>query len=215
MDPFGPARPERNPFDEPDHPSLRIAPTSAQLPHDFDPLAPEPRETPFRGPTQADNSPVTQDAFHLPAQVGQMPLHSGGVIPGDDLLPDDWDKDLLEGIAPAPAAATAACRAPPPRARCPPQRVEAQATGRPPHEPPSPPHRPGAAPPREPEAVADDGALLAAFLEGAGMQDAHPDGSAGDHARVGQGVPQPGRRTARRADRARRRSRANSASSRR
>ena len=103
MDPFGPARPERNPFDEPDHPSLRIPPTSAQLPHDFDPLAPEPREAPFRGPTQADNSPVGQDAFHLPAQIGQMPLHTGGVIPGDDLLPDDWDKDLLEGIAPAGA----------------------------------------------------------------------------------------------------------------
>ena len=100
MDPFGPARPERNPFDEPDHPSLRIPPTSAQLPHDFDPLAPESREAPFRGPTQADNSPVGQDAFHLPAQIGQVPLHTGGVIPGDDLLPDDWDKDLLEGIAP-------------------------------------------------------------------------------------------------------------------
>ena len=40
-------------------------PRSAQLPHDFDPLAPEPRETPFRGPTQADNSPVAQDAFQL------------------------------------------------------------------------------------------------------------------------------------------------------
>ena len=33
------------------------------------------RETPFRGPTQADHSPVMQDAFRLPAQVGQMPLH--------------------------------------------------------------------------------------------------------------------------------------------
>ena len=32
-----------------------------------------------------------------------MPLHAGGLIPGDDLLPDDWDKDLLEGIAPAGA----------------------------------------------------------------------------------------------------------------
>ena len=31
----------------------------------------------------------------------------GGVIPGDDLLPDDWDKDLLEGIAP-PGGDTAA-----------------------------------------------------------------------------------------------------------
>ena len=100
MDPFGPAERQRNPFDEPDHPSVSISAGSAQLPHDFDPLASEPHETPFRGPTQADNSPAMQDAFHPPAQVGQMPLHAGGVIPGDDLLPDDWDKDLLEGIAP-------------------------------------------------------------------------------------------------------------------
>ena len=55
--------------------SLRIAPTSAQLPHDFDPLAPDRRETPFRGPTQADHSPVMEDAFRLPQPVGQMPLH--------------------------------------------------------------------------------------------------------------------------------------------
>ncbi len=93
-------------------------PRSAQLPHDFDPLAPEAHETPFRGPTQADNSPVMQDAFRPPAQIGQAPLHSGGMIPGDDLLPDDWDKDLLEGISPsggtsdrAPRAASAARRA--------------------------------------------------------------------------------------------------------
>ncbi len=167
MDPFGPARPERNPFDEPDHPSLRIGPTSAQLPHDYDPMAPEPRETPFRGPTQADNSPVAQDAFHLSGKVGEMPLHSGGVIPGDDVLPDDWDKDLLEGIAPTGGAL------PPPRpaARAvPPRRVEPKAT--PPIEP-RPVAPPRAAPPREPESVADDGALLAAFLEGAGMRDAH------------------------------------------
>ena len=100
MDPFGPAERQRNPFDEPDRPSVSISAGSAQLPHDFDPLASESHETPFRGPTQADNSPAMQDAFHPPAQVGQMPLHAGGVIPGDDLLPDDWDKDLLEGIAP-------------------------------------------------------------------------------------------------------------------
>ena len=102
MDPFGPAERQRNPFDEPDRPSVSISAGSAQLPHDFDPLASELHETPFRGPTQADNSPAMQDAFHLPAQVGQMPLHAGGIIPGDDLLPDDWDKDLLEGM-PHPA----------------------------------------------------------------------------------------------------------------
>ncbi|HEY2617041.1 MAG TPA: type VI secretion system-associated FHA domain protein TagH [Acetobacteraceae bacterium] len=191
MDPFGPSRPERNPFDEPDHPSLRIPPTSAQLPHDFDPLAPESPETPFRGPTQADNSPVMQDAFRVTAEPGQMPLHSGGVIPGDDLLPDDWDKDLLEGIAPAGGAPPA----PPPQpvARAPaPQPVEPEIVESPFDEPPvapppvvatprpvvTPPPvaipRPVRAPPPESEAIADDGALLAAFLEGAGLQDAQP-----------------------------------------
>ena len=98
-----------------------------------------------------------------------MPLHSGGVIPGDDVLPDDWDKDLLEGIAPtggAPSPPRTAARA------VPPQRVERQAsTTRSNRGRVAPPR---AAPPREPEAVADDGALLAAFLEGAGMRDAHP-----------------------------------------
>jgi type VI secretion system FHA domain protein len=184
MDPFAPARPEHNPFDEPDHPSLRIPPTSAQLPHDFDPLAPEPRETPFRGPTQADHSPLMQDAFHPPAQVGQMPLHTGGLIPGDDLLPDDWDKDLLEGIAPGGGAPPAPEPSLPPVARAaPPQRVQPEASPR--FEPPTAAPREDAAPPvaaphpmrrtpPDPEPVADDGALLAAFLEGVGLRDARP-----------------------------------------
>ena len=174
MDPFGPARPEHNPFDEPDHPSLRIPPTSAQLPHDFDPLAPEPHETPFRGPTQADNSPVTDDAFHLPAQVGQMPLHSGGVIPGDDLLPDDWDKDLLEGIAPTGGAPAAAEPPPRPVARAaPPRQVQPEAPS-PIAPPPVAAPRPTRSPLSDTEPVADDGALLAAFLEGAGLPDVRP-----------------------------------------
>ena len=167
MDPFGPAERQRNPFDEPDRPSVSISAGSAQLPHDFDPLASESHETPFRGPTQADNSPAMQDAFHPPAQVGQMPLHAGGVIPGDDLLPDDWDKDLLEGIAPPGNARPTPAPPPPPVVRVPPP---AKA---PPAEPvvtlaPPPP------PKQEPEAVADDGALLAAFLEGVGLHDARP-----------------------------------------
>ena len=37
-----------------------------------------------------------------------MPLHSGGVIPGDDLLPDDWDKDLLDGTGTSRRAGNAA-----------------------------------------------------------------------------------------------------------
>ena len=100
LDPFAPKPPAHTPFNEPAYPNIGSAPTGAQLPHDFDPLAPEPGESPFLGPTQADHSASIEDAFRPPASVGQMPLHSGGVIPGDDLLPDDWDKDLLAGIAP-------------------------------------------------------------------------------------------------------------------
>ncbi len=210
MDPFAPAQRERNPFDEPDHPSIRINPTSAQLPHDFDPLAPEPNDMPFRGPTQADHSSSMDDAFRPPAQVGQMPMHSGGVIPGDDLLPDDWDKELLEGISPGsapavrPPAAPVARAAPPPAPpRAPPAQpppsiepAELSPFDEPAAEQPQPPPAPvhvapppvAAAPvaaPRPPPAaspplaeptqpVADDGALLAAFLEGVGLRDAHP-----------------------------------------
>jgi type VI secretion system FHA domain protein len=201
MDPFGPARPERNPFDEPDHPSLSIRPASAQLPPDFDPLGSDLHETPFQGPTQPDHSPAMQDAFHVSAPVGQMPLHSGGIIPGDDVLPDDWDKDLLEGISPGagapppPVARAVPAPQPPPQLR--PAPVVPAPVAEPdvasPFEEPEvteplpppvvapPPPTPVAArrappPPPEPEAedVADDGALLAAFLEGAGVHDAQP-----------------------------------------
>jgi type VI secretion system protein ImpI/type VI secretion system protein len=156
LDPFAPSRSPRNPFDEPDRPSLSVPQTSARLPHDFDPLASDAHDAPFPGPTQADHSPVMQDAFRPPAQIGQMPLHVGGVIPGDHLLPDDWDKDLLDGIAPGGNAP-----APPPRAAAP-------------QRPAAPPERPEPSPPAQPEAVADDGALLAAFLEGVGLRDVHP-----------------------------------------
>ena len=118
LDPLAPPPPPRHAFDEAPHPGFGIA-TGAQLPHDFDPLAPEPGDAPFLGPTRSDHSSSLEDAFRPPATVGQMPLHTGGTLPGDDLLPDDWDKDLLEGIAPnaAPAPSPAA---PPPRPAAPP-----------------------------------------------------------------------------------------------
>ena len=143
-----------------------------------------------------------QDAFHVSAPAGQMPLHSGGIIPGDDVLPDDWDKDLLEGISPgagaAPAPVARAVPAPPPP---PPQLRPAPVAPAPAAEPdmaspfegpevaePPPPPvvappppvpvtaRRAPPPPPEPEAedASDEGALLAAFLEGAGMHDAMP-----------------------------------------
>ena len=157
-DPFEPQRPVRNPFDEPDHPAPGMTPTSAQLPLDYDPLAPDSHQAPFHGPTQADHSPIMDDAFRPPRPSGQVPLHTGGVIPGDDLLPDDWDNSLLEGIS-APASRTA------------PQPVARPAPRKPP-EPPAPP--PLAPPPPPPQARADHAALLDAFLEGAGQPDAHP-----------------------------------------
>jgi type VI secretion system protein ImpI/type VI secretion system protein len=182
MDPFGPARPERNPFDEPEHPSIRVTPNMAQLPHDFDPLAPESHDTPFQGPTQEDHSPAMQDAFRPPAPMGQVPMHSGGVIPADDLLPDDWDKELLEGIAPARGALAAPERpapAAPPVARAAPPAPEPPSAipFDEPIEPPAPaPAKPTpvVAAPAPVEPVAADGAMLAAFLEGAGMPDALP-----------------------------------------
>lgn len=64
------------------------------LPADFDPLAPDPVEREFRGPTQPDHNPHIEDAFTPP--------------PVRPVLPDDWDRDLAAATAPgakAPAAA--------------------------------------------------------------------------------------------------------------
>jgi type VI secretion system protein ImpI len=182
MDPFAPAPAQRNPFDEPDHPSLRLRPTAAQLPPDFDPLTSEPSDSLFRGPTQQDHSPVMQDAFQPPQQVGQLPLHTGGVIPGDGLLPDDWDKDLLDGMAPASAPSTPPAPAPAARSAPRPRPIQPVAEASPPPPPvepaprAAPPPRPLRSEPPPPELppVSDDGALLAAFLEGVGLQDLQP-----------------------------------------
>ena len=117
-DPMAPAAPARRPFDEPAYPDLGLAPTGAQLPHDFDPLAPDRDDGfggGFRGPVQADNRSSMEDAMIPPPIAGYSAPQAGGVIPGDDLLPDDWDKDLLEGIAP-PGAAPAPSLQPPPAA---------------------------------------------------------------------------------------------------
>lgn len=60
--------------------------------------------TPFVQKTQADHSSILEDAMRPPMPTGEIHSHTGGTIPADDLLPDDWEKDLLEGIGePAPA----------------------------------------------------------------------------------------------------------------
>ena len=124
-DPFAPPPPPPTPFGDPAYPSAPL-PGAAQLPADFDPLAPDPAEEPFRG-TQSDHSPLMEDAFRPPAVSGQMPLHTGGALPGEDLLPDDWDKDLLEGIAPPrPVPANPSLPPAPPGARAAPPRPAPQ-----------------------------------------------------------------------------------------
>ncbi len=139
-DPLAAPPPPPTPFGESAF-SMVEPPGSAQLPADFDPLAPDLGDEPFRGPTQADHSSTMDDAFRPPAPIGQMPMHSGGAIPGDDLLPDDWDKDLLEGIAP-PTEPKPTPFAQPPFAQpaAPPS----------PAPPPQPGPQPGAAPLRTP-----------------------------------------------------------------
>jgi type VI secretion system FHA domain protein len=125
-DPLAPPPAAHVPFNERAWPDAGMAPTGARLPHDFDPLAPDHGEPfgdepfgGFQGPVQADHSPSMEDAMVPPGIAGYAAAQSGGLIPGDDLLPDDWDKDLLEGImppspqTPAPHAASAASPGPP------------------------------------------------------------------------------------------------------
>ena len=96
---------------------------SSMLPDDFDPLGslnPPPQASqPFQSHTQSDHSSALNDSFRPPAQVGQMPVHSGGAIPSSSAIPDDFLDDLLDGIAtpgappaPAPAAFTAPAEIP-------------------------------------------------------------------------------------------------------
>ena len=91
-DPFGAPAPAPVPFNDPRPVSLGPA-SLAQLPADFDPLAPDSPDA-FSGPTQADHAPALNDAF-LPR-------------PAAPALPDNWDEDLLAGIG-------AAAPPPPPR----------------------------------------------------------------------------------------------------
>lgn len=57
-----------------------LAAGAVALPPDFDPLAPDPAEHGFHGPTQPDHSPHLENAFAAPV-----------VRP---VLPEDWDRDM-------------------------------------------------------------------------------------------------------------------------
>ena len=131
------------------------------LPADFDPLAPDPAEPDFRGPTQSDHGPHIEDAFAPP-----QPL---------SVLPEDWDREL------AVAAPTNPFEAPPPPPRPPP------ATAAPAREPPEPVREapPPLAPPAPPQPRAAPDELLAAFLRGADLGDLHPSNPVATMERLG------------------------------
>jgi len=164
-DPFAPPPAPPAPFGDPGYPSSAL-PGAAQLPPDFDPLAPDPGEEPFHA-TQPDHSSLMEDAFRPPTVTGHAALHAGGKLPGDDLLPDDWDNDLLAGITPAGAPAVPAAPIAAPGAFAPPPAEPLQA----PHAPERlPPAGPAAnpfdepfdlTPPEQPPAVAPEPAPLA------------------------------------------------------
>ena len=190
LDPFAPAAPP--PAASPGFGAQPPAGQGIGLPADFDPLAPDPGEQVFAGPTQADHTPAVSDAFRPP-------------LASTNLLPDDWDLDL--GPAkPAPPPAASALRAPerlapPPPMAPPPVAPPVPPPVPPPVAPPVVPLASGANPFDEPLAppaspalppapaaavpapaarpVAEEGGLLAVFLHGAGMAAAAPAGGAG------------------------------------
>lgn len=222
MDPLAPPAPAHQPFGGNVHTRADAAPI---LPEDDFLQGPDslgrPAYNPFTNPVQADNSSVMQDAFQPPRSSRQEAMHTGGIIPADNLLPDDWGDDLLEGIGgpavtpppaprpamappppfPAPMVPPVAPPRPPPSMADPlavagnaspfdepsdmidgPHRLDQHAmpVAAPHPEPPPPVVRPVAqpvarpAPPRPPRVEGGDIALLAAFMEGAGMGGIQP-----------------------------------------
>ena len=170
---------------------------------------------PFGNRTQNDHASVLNEAMRPPNPVGQMPLHTGGAIPGDDLLPDDllpddWDRDLLADLSgstlaggkPAPLEPPAPVAAPAPVAIATPAPVAIVAPAPVAVAAPAPPAvtalapvapTPAVQPPSEPPvglpetaSSAYDSALLAAFLAGAGLPDAKPGDPEATMQRLGE-----------------------------
>ena len=185
------------------------------LPSDYDPLAPERGDDGFRGPTQADHAPSIDHAFRAPPPAaGVLPDDWDLDLPGAAPEPaapkrqaepvrappakasvrepireparDQLRTDPVEPAAtpsmeddwgvisePVPAAAPT----PPPRA------VDPTPTPRP---MPAPLQARGEV--AQPQPAENDGALLAAFLRGAGVGDAKPPEPVRTMERVGQAV---------------------------
>lgn len=163
-----------------------------------------PPRDPWQGAAQPDNVDAPFQAFNAPRKVPQASL--------DDLDIDALLGDVPPGAAspvlpPAPAAppvAPAAAHAPPApaTAHAPPAPATAHAPPAPPaaaHAPPAPPRAVPAAPPAQPAAASapaasvampgsDAAALLAAFLEGAGVADLRVGGDPAEALRAAGAV---------------------------
>ena len=169
-----------------------FAPPSVTLPEDYDPLAPEPGEGGFRGPTQGDHAPALEQAFRVPVPPSNVNFDDwdldldkpgGGAAAAEPAAAakaaDDWDIDLSPVPATPVAAATVPSAAPV---------VQEDPFAEPERDGMSPvpvlPPLPDVAPPVRPTPQAApvpvaasmpaEGDLMAAFLRGAGLEDARP-----------------------------------------
>ncbi len=163
LDPFaassnsgGDRRFQRDPFL--DQPSVEDPFTSGMgsnpvsLPADYDPLAPDPADQEFRGPTQSDHTPHIEDAFSPPN--------------ARSVLPEDWDREVHPPSA-APVGAPGPQTTPIP----PPPPGPTAALREEPIAAPTPVR--SASPPLASPPAPD--VLLTAFLRGAGLDDLHLD----------------------------------------
>lgn len=195
-DPLAPPRPPPRPFGGDVHAEEDVAP----ILHEEDDrrsgaMYDRSSYDPFREPVVSDHSPHMQDAFQPPPAVGQVPFHTQGVIPGNNLIPDDWD-DILDGINPPPATPSPAepvrpstakpasdspfleeadFLAPPAPKTAPPPPIEELDLIEVPKPKPMPTEPTAVRPPAEPQpavtpvSAATDPGLLAAFMEGASV----------------------------------------------
>ncbi len=133
--------------------SSGIGSSPVSLPADYDPLAPNPTDRGFRGPTQSDHTPHIEDAFSPPN--------------ARSVLPEDWDREVRSPSS-SPVAAPVGEPAPQSAPIPPPLATKAALLDEPISAPaPVRSTPPGSASPHPAEE------LLAAFLRGAGLTDLH------------------------------------------
>jgi type VI secretion system protein ImpI/type VI secretion system protein len=190
-DPFGPVRGAEPEFGRDPLLEGGFGRREVTLGPDFDAMPPVADDGAFRSATQADNSPALEQSFRVPTPSGgglddwdldlskpAAPPPGPGAAAADPLA--DWDIDLPQAVPEAaPVAEPAPVRAAAPVApavEIVPEDPFAEPGRDAPVVPVVAPAAPVAASPAAPVAapVAGGADLLAAFLRGAGMEDARP-----------------------------------------